>query len=269
MYIQVEVETPKSLTRKQRELLKEFETRLEREHEPGLDRLLRPREGILRGPIGSRLSTISAYIRTIGIFRAYRRISRRKSRRVRRRAREGDGRIDGCGSCSSPAARGKAPTTRSLRGSPSTSPPPTASRASSSTSRTIPCRSIRRPRSQARTAAEGRRVQGAARRVSGRVHREPRVQFLDHAAPQEHARLGDTGAGPRARPGSKSTRRACSPSAAPRQAITAPCAACCTLRQILEVGVGATVIPQQLALPRAGDAFEADGSLKDKAQQNC
>jgi NAD(P)H-dependent FMN reductase len=40
-----------------------------------------------------------------------------------------------------------------------------------------------------------------------------------------------------------------------------------TLRQILEVGVGATVIPQQLALPRANDAFEADGSLKDKAQQ--
>jgi NAD(P)H-dependent FMN reductase len=41
-----------------------------------------------------------------------------------------------------------------------------------------------------------------------------------------------------------------------------------TLRQILEVGVGATVIPQQLALPRANDAFEEDGSLKDKAQQN-
>ena len=41
-----------------------------------------------------------------------------------------------------------------------------------------------------------------------------------------------------------------------------------TLRQILEVGVGATVIPQQLALPRAADAFEEDGSLKDKAQQN-
>jgi chromate reductase, NAD(P)H dehydrogenase (quinone) len=39
------------------------------------------------------------------------------------------------------------------------------------------------------------------------------------------------------------------------------------LRQILAVGVGATVIPQQLALPRAGDAFEADGSLKDEAQQ--
>jgi NAD(P)H-dependent FMN reductase len=41
-----------------------------------------------------------------------------------------------------------------------------------------------------------------------------------------------------------------------------------TLRQILAVGVGATVIPQQLALPRANDAFEEDGSLKDKAQQN-
>jgi chromate reductase, NAD(P)H dehydrogenase (quinone) len=40
------------------------------------------------------------------------------------------------------------------------------------------------------------------------------------------------------------------------------------LRQILEIGIGATVIPQQLALPRANDAFEEDGSLKDKAQQN-
>jgi chromate reductase len=40
------------------------------------------------------------------------------------------------------------------------------------------------------------------------------------------------------------------------------------LRQILEVGIGATVIPQQLALPRAADAFSDDGSLKDKAQQD-
>ena len=41
-----------------------------------------------------------------------------------------------------------------------------------------------------------------------------------------------------------------------------------TLRQILEVGIGATVIPQQLALPRASDAFDEDGSLKDKTQQD-
>ena len=40
-----------------------------------------------------------------------------------------------------------------------------------------------------------------------------------------------------------------------------------TLRQILEVGFGATVIPQQMALPRATQAFEEDGSLKDEAQQ--
>ncbi len=39
------------------------------------------------------------------------------------------------------------------------------------------------------------------------------------------------------------------------------------LRQILEVGLGATVIPQQMALPRATNAFEEDGSLKDEAQQ--
>lgn len=40
-----------------------------------------------------------------------------------------------------------------------------------------------------------------------------------------------------------------------------------TLRQILAVGLGATVIPQQLALPRAMNAFEDDGSLKDEGQQ--
>jgi len=39
------------------------------------------------------------------------------------------------------------------------------------------------------------------------------------------------------------------------------------LRQILEIGIGAPVIPQQIALPRAMDAFDTDGSLKDKGQQ--
>jgi chromate reductase len=38
------------------------------------------------------------------------------------------------------------------------------------------------------------------------------------------------------------------------------------LRQILTLGLGALVIPQQLALPRANDAFEEDGGLKDQAQ---
>ena len=40
-----------------------------------------------------------------------------------------------------------------------------------------------------------------------------------------------------------------------------------TLRQILSAGLGALVIPQQMALPRAVQAFEEDGSLKDEAQQ--
>ncbi|HZP10357.1 NAD(P)H-dependent oxidoreductase [Methyloceanibacter sp.] len=40
-----------------------------------------------------------------------------------------------------------------------------------------------------------------------------------------------------------------------------------TLRQILTIGLGALVIPEQIAVPRAMDAFDADGSLKDKAQQ--
>jgi NAD(P)H-dependent FMN reductase len=40
------------------------------------------------------------------------------------------------------------------------------------------------------------------------------------------------------------------------------------LRQILGVGLGARVIPQQLAVPRAMDAFEANGSLKDQKIQS-
>lgn len=40
-----------------------------------------------------------------------------------------------------------------------------------------------------------------------------------------------------------------------------------TLRQVLEVGLGATVVPRQLALPRAGQAFDDDGSLKDEVHQ--
>jgi NAD(P)H-dependent FMN reductase len=39
------------------------------------------------------------------------------------------------------------------------------------------------------------------------------------------------------------------------------------LRQILAVGTGAPVIPQQVAVPRAASAFEEDGSLKDETQQ--
>lgn len=40
-----------------------------------------------------------------------------------------------------------------------------------------------------------------------------------------------------------------------------------TLREILSVGLGALVIPQQMALPRASQAFEDDGSLNDENQQ--
>ncbi len=35
------------------------------------------------------------------------------------------------------------------------------------------------------------------------------------------------------------------------------------LRQILQLGLGALVIPEQLVLPRAGDAFTDDGALAD------
>ncbi|MEG6508197.1 NAD(P)H-dependent oxidoreductase [Methyloligella sp. 2.7D] len=39
------------------------------------------------------------------------------------------------------------------------------------------------------------------------------------------------------------------------------------LRQVLEVGLGANMIPQQAIVPGAASAFEEDGSLKDEMRQ--
>ncbi len=38
-------------------------------------------------------------------------------------------------------------------------------------------------------------------------------------------------------------------------------------RQVLELGLSALVLPDQIAIPKAVDAFEDNGHLKDKAQQ--
>jgi len=40
-----------------------------------------------------------------------------------------------------------------------------------------------------------------------------------------------------------------------------------TVRQILQVGLGALVLPGQVTVPKATEAFEASGHLKDKALQ--
>ncbi len=40
-----------------------------------------------------------------------------------------------------------------------------------------------------------------------------------------------------------------------------------TVRQILQIGLGALVLPGQVAVARAGEAFGEDGHLKDKALQ--
>jgi hypothetical protein len=40
-----------------------------------------------------------------------------------------------------------------------------------------------------------------------------------------------------------------------------------TVRQVLELGLGALVLPEQFAVPRAGEAFGDDGHLKNKEQQ--
>jgi NAD(P)H-dependent FMN reductase len=41
-----------------------------------------------------------------------------------------------------------------------------------------------------------------------------------------------------------------------------------TVRAVLELGLGALVLPDQFAVPRAGEAFEEDGHLKNKEQQH-
>ena len=38
-------------------------------------------------------------------------------------------------------------------------------------------------------------------------------------------------------------------------------------RQVLELGLNALVLPDQIAIPKAMDAFEDNGHLKDKSQQ--
>ena len=40
-----------------------------------------------------------------------------------------------------------------------------------------------------------------------------------------------------------------------------------TVRQVLELGLGALVLPDQFAVPRANDAFGEDGHLKNKESQ--
>ncbi|MBU1209906.1 MAG: NAD(P)H-dependent oxidoreductase [Alphaproteobacteria bacterium] len=40
-----------------------------------------------------------------------------------------------------------------------------------------------------------------------------------------------------------------------------------TVRHVLELGLGALVLPEQFAVPRAADAFEENGHLKDVAAQ--
>ena len=115
-------------------------------------------------------------------------------------------------------------------------------------------------------ARAGARVQGVARRIPGRVHRQP--EYNSSVTPLLKNTLdwvtrvrakGETGlevfksrvfAISGASPGYYGGMRSL-----------------LNLRQILAVGIGALVIPEQIALPRAMDAFEADGSLKDRNQQ--
>ena len=60
------------------------------------------------------------------------------------------------------------------------------------------------------------------------------------------------------------SRAAFSPSARRRRAAAAACARCMALRQILELGCGALVIPEQIAVPRADQAFDDMDNLKDE-----
>ena len=65
MYIQVAVETPQNLTRRQRELLEEFEAEApgQRQGQPGERGLLRQGEGVLRGRPGASVTASVPVVR--------------------------------------------------------------------------------------------------------------------------------------------------------------------------------------------------------------
>ena len=178
LYIQVEVETPKNLTAQAARAAEVFRGCLEREHQPGIDRLLRPRQGILRGPIAApRLSAI--YLSDIPhvsltiprIIGAY--LANRVGAPL---ARTSTGGVTNAALVLRRQHAGRLATTRSS--------PRLAQHiadANGIEAVFVDLKDYPMPLYNGDLEAEdgppreGARVQGAARRVSGRVHRQPRI----------------------------------------------------------------------------------------------
>ena len=108
------------------------------------------------------------------------------------------------------------------------------------------------------------RLKAHADGASGRVHHQPGILGLGDAAAEERHRLGVARArGRRSRPMPPS-RTASLRSGRRRRAASGGVRSLMALRQILELGCGALVIPEQVSVPRADQAFDDMDNLKDE-----
>ena len=111
-------------------------------------------------------------------------------------------------------------------------------------------------------AVKLKRMLGGA---SGRVHCQPGIHRLGYAAPEERDRLGHARARRRR---TRALRRVQGPRVRARAPLSAGAAgglhALMALRQILELGCGALVLPEQINVGRAEAAFDDMDNLKDE-----
>ena len=122
----------------------------------------------------------------------------------------------------------------------------------------------RRHRGTVGTAAQRAQAQAARRRAQRHLHREPGIQRLDHAAAEEHHRLDLDGA----RSGEPQlaafqNRVFALGGASPGR--SGAMQSLLALRQVLAVGCRALVIPEQVTIPNAEQAFDEDDELADAA----
>ena len=100
--------------------------------------------------------------------------------------------------------------------------------------------------------------------ASGRVHREPGIQRLGHAAAEEHARLDFARARRQGEPPLAAYKNRVFALGGASNGMYGGMRSLIALRQVLELGCGALVIPEQIAVSRAADAFDEMDNLKDE-----
>ena len=111
-----------------------------------------------------------------------------------------------------------------------------------------------------------RRLEAAARRPRRVARRRARVQQLDHRGAQERHRLGVAARSRRPRSAGGVPRQAHRADERPRPACWAGLRGLVHVRAILG-NLGCVVLPDQVAVPKAREAFDAEGRLVDPEQQ--